>query len=87
MLWKLNFITIWVLDSITEFERKMENKNILRKRSLIDQERHIALEIPTSEMAHTGRGGGERERTHLQNNIKAKPEQLNLSKTYPSTWP
>jgi hypothetical protein len=63
MLWKLNFITIWVLDSITEFERKMENKNILRKRSLIDQERHIALEIPTSEMTHTRRGGGERENT------------------------
>jgi hypothetical protein len=28
-----------------------------------------------------------RERAHLQNNIKAKPEQLNLSKTYPSMWP
>jgi hypothetical protein len=28
-----------------------------------------------------------RERAHLQNNIKAKPEQLKLSKTYPSTWP
>jgi hypothetical protein len=58
MLWKLKFITIWVLDSITEFERKIENKNILGKRSLIDEERHIALEMPTSEMAHTGRGGG-----------------------------
>jgi hypothetical protein len=27
-----------------------------------------------------------RERAHLQNNIKAKPEQLKLSKTYSSTW-
>jgi hypothetical protein len=33
--------------------------------------------------AHTER---ERERAHLQNNIKAKPMQLKLSKTYPSTW-
>jgi hypothetical protein len=29
----------------------------------------------------------ERERAHLQNNIKVKPEQLKLNKTYPSTWP
>jgi hypothetical protein len=29
----------------------------------------------------------EGERTHLQNNIKTKPEQLKLSKTYPSMWP
>jgi hypothetical protein len=32
--------------------------------------------------AHVGR---ERERTHLQNNNKAKLEQLKLSKIYPST--
>jgi hypothetical protein len=37
----------------------------------------------TSEMAHAGR---ERERTHLQNNIKAKPKQLKLRNTYPSMW-
>jgi hypothetical protein len=30
---------------------------------------------------------GERERAHLQNNIKAKPEQLKLSETDPPTWP
>jgi hypothetical protein len=30
---------------------------------------------------------GGRERIHLQNNIKVKPEKLKLSKTYPSTWP
>jgi hypothetical protein len=29
----------------------------------------------------------EGERTHMQNNIKAKPEQLKLNKTDPSTWP
>jgi hypothetical protein len=36
----------------------------------------------TSEMAHAKR---EREK-HMQNNIKAKPEQLKLSKTDLSTW-
>jgi hypothetical protein len=44
---------------------------------------HFALEISTSRTAHADR---ERE-THRQNNIKAKPVQLKLSKTYPSTWP
>jgi hypothetical protein len=34
-------------------------------------------------LAHADR---ERERTHLQNNIKAKLEQLKLRKIYPSTW-
>jgi hypothetical protein len=47
-----------------------------------DQEWHLALERSTSEMVHTGR---ERENT-LQNNIKAKPDQLKLNKTDPSTW-
>jgi hypothetical protein len=37
--------------------------------------------MSSSEMAHAGR---ERENI-LQNNIEAKPEQLKLSKTYPST--
>jgi hypothetical protein len=46
----------------------------------MNQEWHLALEIPTSRTAHA-----EREREiHLQNNIKAKLEQLKLSKTYPS---
>jgi hypothetical protein len=58
MLWKLNFITIWVSNSITEFEQKMENKNNLRKWSLIDQEQHLALEMSTSEAAHAGRERG-----------------------------
>jgi hypothetical protein len=49
--------------------------------SLIKQ--HLALEMSTSRTAHAER---ERERERrLQNNIKAKPEQLKLSKTYPST--
>jgi hypothetical protein len=49
----------------------------------MNQEWHLALETPISRMAHA-----EREREiHLQNNIKAKPEQLKLSKTYLSTWP
>jgi hypothetical protein len=33
------------------------------------QEQHLALEMPTSRMAHVER---EREIAHLQNNIKAK---------------
>jgi hypothetical protein len=37
--------------------------------TLIDQEQHLALEIPTSRTAHAERER-ERERTHLQNNIK-----------------
>jgi hypothetical protein len=72
MLWKSNFITNWVLNSITKFEWKIENKIHLRKRSLIGQEWHLTLEVPTSEMGHAGR---ERENT-LQNNIKANPEHL-----------
>jgi hypothetical protein len=35
------------------------------------QERHLALEMVILRTAHTGR---ERKKTHLQNNIKAKPE-------------
>jgi hypothetical protein len=52
-------------------------------KTLYNQEQHLALEMPTSEMAHIGR---ERERTHLQNNTKIKPEQLKLSKTDSSMW-
>jgi hypothetical protein len=52
--------------------------------TLDDPEWHLALEMPTSRMAHAAR---ERERAHLQNNINAKPEQLKLRKTNPSKWP
>jgi hypothetical protein len=59
----------------------MENKNIfVEARTLDDQKRHLALEMPSLRMAHA-----KRERAHLQNNIKVKPEQVKLSKTYPST--
>jgi hypothetical protein len=51
-------------------------------KTLDNLEQHLALEMLTSKMAHADR---ERE-THLQNNIKVKPEQLKLNKTYPSTW-
>jgi hypothetical protein len=84
MLWKLNFITNWVSNSIVEFERKIENKYDLRKRSLNDQERRLALQLSTTEMAHIRR---ERERTHLQNNFKTKPGQLKLTKIDQSTRP
>jgi hypothetical protein len=52
--------------------------------TLDDQERYLALEMPNSKMAHTER---ERERAHMQNNLKAKLEQLKLSKAYPSMLP
>jgi hypothetical protein len=39
--------------------------------------------VLTSEIAHTEREG----ESHLQNNIKVKPEQLKLNKTDLSTWP
>jgi hypothetical protein len=46
---------------ITEFERKIENKNILQKQEhLMNQEQHLALEMPTSRTAHAEK---ERERT------------------------
>jgi hypothetical protein len=54
-----------------------------KQKHSMNQEWHLALEMPTSRMAHTEK---ERERAHLQNNIKTKPEQLKLSKTYPSMW-
>jgi hypothetical protein len=38
-----------------EFEPKIENKMIGESESLVDQEQHIALEMPTSETAHIGR--------------------------------
>jgi hypothetical protein len=60
-----------------------EQKYFTEAKTLDDREQHLALEMPTSRTAHADR---ERE-THLQNNIKARPEQLNLSKTDPSTWP
>jgi hypothetical protein len=61
----------------------MENKIFCGSETLVDRERHLALEMLTSRMAHTER---ERE-THLQNNNKTKPEQLKLSKTDLSTQP
>jgi hypothetical protein len=56
---KLNFITIWVSNLITEFEQKITNQRDLWKWPHIDQEFHLALEMPTLEMAHVER---ERER-------------------------
>jgi hypothetical protein len=55
MLQKLNFITILVSNLITEIKRKIKSKIYLWKRSLVDQEQHLTLEVPTSEMAHVGR--------------------------------
>jgi hypothetical protein len=48
MLQKFHFIAIWVSNLITEFERKLENKINLWQWTLIDQEWHITLEMPTS---------------------------------------
>jgi hypothetical protein len=83
MLWKLNFITILISNSITEFEQKIENKNNLwkLKHSTI---RNDTLPYRCQPQKWLTPGG--RERTHLQNNIKVKPQQLKLNKTDPSTW-
>jgi hypothetical protein len=49
------------LNLITEFERKIENKNILQKQEhLMNQEQHLALEMLTSRTDHAEK---ERERT------------------------
>jgi hypothetical protein len=67
----------------TVLSGRLRIKTFCGSETIIDRERHLALEMMTSRMAHAPR---ERE-THLQNNNKAKPEQLKLSKTDPSTWP
>jgi hypothetical protein len=58
-------------------------KHIYRSKILIDQEQHVD---PRDADLKTAQAERERERIHLQNNIKEKPEQLKLSKTDPSTW-
>jgi hypothetical protein len=55
MLWKLNFITNWVLNSITEFWPEDMNKRYLWERTLVDQEWHLVLKMPISETAHIER--------------------------------
>jgi hypothetical protein len=50
------------LNSITEFARKIKNKNIfMGAGTLDDQKWYLALEMPTSRTAHAKR---EREREH-----------------------
>jgi hypothetical protein len=55
----------------------------MESKTLNDGECHLALERPISRVVYIDR---ERE-THLQINIKAKPEHLKLSMTYSSTRP
>jgi hypothetical protein len=55
----------------------------LWKRSLDEQEWHLALKMSSSNRLMPER----RERRHLQNNNKTKLEQLKLGKTYLLTWP
>jgi hypothetical protein len=56
MFWKLKFITIWVSNSITKFEWKIENKKwLVEAKTLDDREWHLALEMSTLETAHAGR--------------------------------
>jgi hypothetical protein len=83
MLWKFNFITILVLNSNTEFERKIEN-NFFAEADTLD-ESGLAPCPRDADLKNGSRWKGER--ALLQNNIKVKPEQLKLSRTYPSTWP
>jgi hypothetical protein len=77
------------LNSIIEFQAEERIKYIfVEAKTLDDRERHPALEMLTSRTAHADRERErERERRYLQNNIKAKPDQLKLSKTGPLTWP
>jgi hypothetical protein len=63
-------------------EQKMENKNICGSGNSMIENDTLPYKCQSQEWL-TSKGG---ERTHLQNNIKAKPEQLKLSKTYPLTW-
>jgi hypothetical protein len=61
MLSKLNFIIILVSNSIIEFWAEGRDwKQFAEEKTLDDQERHLALEIPTSEMDYARR---ERENT------------------------
>jgi hypothetical protein len=55
----------------------------VKTKILNGREWHPAQEMLTSRTAHVDR---ERERRYLENSIKAKLEQLKLSKTDPSTW-
>jgi hypothetical protein len=83
MLQKLNFTTIWVSNSILEFKWKIESKNIFAE---VSTRRSRTAPCPRDANLRNG-SRQEGERAQLQNNIKTKPEQLNLSKTYPSMWP
>jgi hypothetical protein len=56
----------------------------VKAKILDDEERHLVLEMTTLRMAHAEER--ERERIHLQNNDKVKPEQLKLNKSGPSIW-
>jgi hypothetical protein len=59
MIWKLNFITIWVLNLITKFwAEDREINKFVDVKTLDDQERHLTLEMMTLEMAHTRRERG-----------------------------
>jgi hypothetical protein len=53
----------------------------METKTLDDRERHLALEMPTSKMAHVGR---ERENTPAKQ-YQGKAEATKLSKTGPST--
>jgi hypothetical protein len=83
MLWKLNFITIWVFKFNYRVWAEEKIKYILWKWTLHGLERYLVLEMLTLRTAHAER---DKERAHLQNNVKATPEQLKLSKTSPSMW-
>jgi hypothetical protein len=59
MLWKLNFIIIWVSNSITElWAEDREINKFVEAKTLNDQEWHLVLEMSTSEMAHARRERG-----------------------------
>jgi hypothetical protein len=70
------------LNSNTEFERKIEDKNMFIEAKTLNESGMTPYPRDTDLKNDSRRKG---ERALLRNNIKVKPEQLKLSKTYPST--
>jgi hypothetical protein len=69
MLWKLTLLQFEFWIQLQSFKWKIKNKIDLQKRSLNEQEWHLALEMLASETTHAGR---ERENTSAkQQQVKA----------------
>jgi hypothetical protein len=83
MLWKLKFIiNLEFRIRLQSFKWKIESKTFCGSDNSMIKDTSYPRD---ADLRNDSRRKGERE--HMQNNIKATPEQLNLSKTYPSIWP